>query len=98
MQRCTDRKLARRAGRKHVRNDSIHLHGDSWVQVERVRILAGGVRAWRSYRGAAVATRVFLAARLLVLPLKPLAKEFERLQGHVLGVGSGHGLVARFLA
>jgi 2-polyprenyl-6-hydroxyphenyl methylase/3-demethylubiquinone-9 3-methyltransferase len=45
-----------------------------------------------------VATRAFVAARLLVLPLKPLAEEFERLHGEVLGVGSGHGVVARFLA
>ena len=42
--------------------------------------------------------RAFLGARLLVLPLKPLADEFERLEGRVLGVGSGHGLLARFLA
>jgi 2-polyprenyl-6-hydroxyphenyl methylase/3-demethylubiquinone-9 3-methyltransferase len=55
-------------------------------------------RAWHSYRGAKPATRAFLAARLLVLPLKPLAEEFERLDGRVLGVGSGHGLVARYLA
>jgi 2-polyprenyl-3-methyl-5-hydroxy-6-metoxy-1,4-benzoquinol methylase len=56
------------------------------------------LRAWRSYRGTGARTRAFLAARLLVLPLKPLAAEFERLQGRVLGVGSGHGLLARLLA
>jgi 2-polyprenyl-3-methyl-5-hydroxy-6-metoxy-1,4-benzoquinol methylase len=66
--------------------------------VLRVRVLGAAVRAWRSYRGIGVGTRAFLAARLLVLPLKPLADEFERLDGRVLGVGSGHGLVARFLA
>jgi 2-polyprenyl-3-methyl-5-hydroxy-6-metoxy-1,4-benzoquinol methylase len=56
------------------------------------------LRAWRSYRGTGARTRAFLAARLLVLPLKPLAEEFARLEGRVLGVGSGHGLLARFLA
>jgi cyclopropane fatty-acyl-phospholipid synthase-like methyltransferase len=45
-----------------------------------------------------VRVRLFLAARLLVLPLKPLAREFARLQGHVLGLGSGHGLIARWVA
>jgi 2-polyprenyl-3-methyl-5-hydroxy-6-metoxy-1,4-benzoquinol methylase len=56
------------------------------------------IRAWRSYRGAGAVTRAFLAARLAVLPLKPLAEEFARLRGRVLGVGSGHGIVARYLA
>jgi cyclopropane fatty-acyl-phospholipid synthase-like methyltransferase len=55
-------------------------------------------RAWRSYRGSGPRIRLFLAARLLVLPLEPLAREFAQLHGHVLGVGSGHGLIARFLA
>ena len=55
-------------------------------------------RAWRSYRGAGLRTRAFLAARLAVLPLKPLADEFAQLHGRVLGVGSGHGLIARWIA
>lgn len=55
-------------------------------------------RAWRSYRGAGFRTRLFLGARLAVLPLDALAEEFEDLHGRVLGVGSGHGLLARFLA
>jgi 2-polyprenyl-3-methyl-5-hydroxy-6-metoxy-1,4-benzoquinol methylase len=33
----------------------------------------------------------------MVLPLKALAQEFAALEGRVLGVGSGHGVVARFL-
>jgi 2-polyprenyl-6-hydroxyphenyl methylase/3-demethylubiquinone-9 3-methyltransferase len=45
-----------------------------------------------------VRLRAFLAARLLVLPLKPLADELRRLDGRVLGVGSGHGLIARYAA
>jgi 2-polyprenyl-3-methyl-5-hydroxy-6-metoxy-1,4-benzoquinol methylase len=55
-------------------------------------------RAWRSYRGAGLRTRAFLGARLAVLPLRPLAAEFARLEGRVLGVGSGHGLLERWLA
>jgi 2-polyprenyl-3-methyl-5-hydroxy-6-metoxy-1,4-benzoquinol methylase len=55
-------------------------------------------RAWRTYRGQPLRLRAFLAARLLVLPLKPLAEELRRLEGRVLGVGSGHGLIARFAA
>jgi 2-polyprenyl-3-methyl-5-hydroxy-6-metoxy-1,4-benzoquinol methylase len=55
-------------------------------------------RAWRSYRGAPAGTRLFLAARLVVLPLRPLAAEFAALHGRVLAVGSGHGLLERWLA
>lgn len=55
-------------------------------------------RAWASYRGAGWRTRAFLAARLAVLPRRALAAEFAQLNGRVLGVGSGHGLVARWLA
>lgn len=40
----------------------------------------------------------FLAARVAVLPLRALAPEFMRLHGRVLGVGSGFGLVDRWLA
>jgi len=55
-------------------------------------------RAWRTYRGTGVRTRAFLAARLAVLPLRPLAREYAEFEGHVLGIGSGHGLLARWLA
>jgi cyclopropane fatty-acyl-phospholipid synthase-like methyltransferase len=63
-----------------------------------MRYRRAAFRAWRSYRGTGVRTHAFLAARLLVLPLESLAEEFERLHGRVLGVGSGHGLLARYLA
>ena len=63
-----------------------------------MHVLVAALRAWRSYRGAGIRTRAFLGARLAVLPLRSLATEFERLHGRVLGVGSGHGLIARFLA
>jgi cyclopropane fatty-acyl-phospholipid synthase-like methyltransferase len=59
---------------------------------------AAAWRAWRSYRGTGLRTRAFVGARLLILPLKPLAAQFAQLDGSVLGVGSGHGVVARFLA
>lgn len=55
-------------------------------------------RAWRSFRGAGVHTRAFLAARLLVLPLGALAEELRQVNGRVLSVGAGHGLLERFAA
>jgi 2-polyprenyl-3-methyl-5-hydroxy-6-metoxy-1,4-benzoquinol methylase len=63
-----------------------------------VHSLRAAFRAWRSYRGCGVRLQAFLAARLIVLPMGPLAAEFRRLDGRVLGVGSGHGLLARWLA
>src|SRR2546423_1616825 len=82
MQRGTPRKLAPEA-------DSVP---------REVPVLGSAFRAWRPYRGAGLRTRAFLAARLAVLPLRPLAGEFGRLHGRILGVGSGHGLLARWLA
>lgn len=55
-------------------------------------------RAWRSFRGAPPATRAFLAARLAVLPLRALDAELRALHGHVLSLGSGHGVLERYLA
>jgi 2-polyprenyl-3-methyl-5-hydroxy-6-metoxy-1,4-benzoquinol methylase len=60
--------------------------------------LVAAFRAWRSYRGAGARTRTFLAARLAVLPLRSLAREYAQFEGRVLGIGSGHGLLARWLA
>lgn len=40
----------------------------------------------------------FLAARVAVLPLRALDPEFARLHGRVLGIGSGHGLLERWLS
>src|SRR4051794_31872760 len=56
------------------------------------------LRAWRTYRGCGLRLRLFLLARLAVLPRRALAREFAQLHGRVLGVGSGHGLLARWLA
>src|SRR5438067_620727 len=70
----------------------------SAASVPPVHHLVAAFRAWRSYRGAGLATRAFLAARLAALPLRALSAELVRLEGRVLGVGSGHGIVARWLA
>jgi 2-polyprenyl-3-methyl-5-hydroxy-6-metoxy-1,4-benzoquinol methylase len=66
--------------------------------VPAVHSLAAAFRAWRTYRGTGLRTRAFLAARFLVLPRRALAAEFLQLHGRVLGVGSGHGVLARWLA
>lgn len=60
--------------------------------------LIAAFRAWRSYRGTGVRTRAFLAARLAVLPMRSLAREYSQFHGRVLGIGSGHGLLARWVA
>ena len=56
------------------------------------------IRAWRSFRGAGPRTRAFLAARLVVLPLRDMAPELRSLHGRVLSLGSGYGIVERWLA
>ncbi|HEY8544402.1 MAG TPA: class I SAM-dependent methyltransferase [Acidimicrobiales bacterium] len=55
-------------------------------------------RAFATYRGAPVATRAFVAARLVVAPLAPLTEEARRLRGRVLSLGSGISIVERYLA
>src|SRR5215212_639045 len=105
MQRRMPWKLLRRADRSdrvcafgrwgdHKRT----LAGPARIPCATVHTLGAAVRAWRSYRGAGVRTRAFLAARLLVLPLRPLGAELQHLNGRVLSVGAGHGLLERFLA
>jgi cyclopropane fatty-acyl-phospholipid synthase-like methyltransferase len=59
--------------------------------------LAPAWRAWRSYAGAPVGARAFLVARLLNAPLAGLAPELKALHGRVLSLGSGHGLLERYL-
>lgn len=56
------------------------------------------LRAWQTYAGAGPVTRAFLAARLAVVPLGELRPELEALTGRVLSLGSGHGLLERYLA
>lgn len=66
--------------------------------------MAGGklrpaFRAWRSYRGAPPGVRAFLAARLgLMVPLTELNDELRGLRGRVLSLGSGYGVLERYLA
>jgi cyclopropane fatty-acyl-phospholipid synthase-like methyltransferase len=54
--------------------------------------------AWRSYRGTSAGTRAFLAARLAVVPLGAIDNELRQLEGRVLSLGCGHGVVERYLA
>lgn len=55
-------------------------------------------RAWRSYRGAGLGVLAFLAARMAVAPLGPLERDFRRLNGRILSLGCGHGVVDRYVA
>jgi cyclopropane fatty-acyl-phospholipid synthase-like methyltransferase len=60
--------------------------------------LGTAFRAWSSYKGTPPATRAFLAARLVIVPLGELARELEGLEGRVLSLGSGYGIVERYLS
>ncbi|MGH9113545.1 MAG: class I SAM-dependent methyltransferase [Acidimicrobiales bacterium] len=55
-------------------------------------------RVFTSYRGARLVDRAFVAARLVVAPLGPLAEEFRPVSGRVLSLGSGISVVERYLA
>lgn len=55
-------------------------------------------RAWRTYAGESLATRAFLAARIAIVPIGELEPELCALDGRVLSLGSGHGLLERFAA
>src|SRR4051812_1616685 len=66
--------------------------------VPRVHSTPAAVRAWWTYRGHGLRLLVFLAARLAVLPRAALAREYAQFHGRVLGIGSGHGLLARWVA
>ncbi|MBV8462735.1 MAG: class I SAM-dependent methyltransferase [Acidimicrobiales bacterium] len=56
------------------------------------------LRSWSSFDRAGPATRVFLLARLSIIPLDAMDEELRSLRGRVLSVGCGHGLVERYLA
>ena len=56
------------------------------------------VRAWASFRGSGAGTLAFLAARLAIVPLGALDDELRSWSGRVLSLGSGHGIVERYLA
>lgn len=55
-------------------------------------------RAFATYRGTSPVTRAFVAARLVVAPLGPLTEEALPLEGRLLSLGSGVGIVERYLA
>jgi cyclopropane fatty-acyl-phospholipid synthase-like methyltransferase len=55
------------------------------------------LRAWRSFAGAGARTRAFLLARLVTVPRTALERELPA-GARVLSLGSGHGLVERYLA
>lgn len=55
-------------------------------------------RTYASYRGAPAATRAFVAARLAIAPLRPLEEELRGVTGRLLSLGSGLGVVERYLA
>src|SRR4051812_26019113 len=99
MQRRTHRKLVRTPDRPRTpRPDVDTVPGVDPSGRDRFEGSRAAIRAWRTYRAAPLRVRLFLLARLAVLPRRPLAQEFAQLEGRVLGVGSGHGLVARWLA
>jgi SAM-dependent methyltransferase len=54
-------------------------------------------RAFGTYSGASSVTRGFIAARLLVAPLGPLAETTRPLTGRLLSLGSGVSIVERYL-
>ena len=60
--------------------------------------LRPALRAWRSYGGAPPGVRAFLAARLAILPLSGLDAELRGLRGRVLSLGSGYGVLERYVA
>ena len=61
--------------------------------------LRPALRAWRSFEGAPPVVRGFLGARLgLMVPLRELDEELRALSGRVLSLGSGYGVLERYLA
>lgn len=51
-----------------------------------------------SYRGAGLPTQVYVVGRLVVAPLTAMAEQLEGVRGRLLSVGSGVGVVERYLA
>jgi SAM-dependent methyltransferase len=60
--------------------------------------LAAARRVHASYGGEGLGTTAYVAARLLVAPLGALGVELRSVSGRVLSLGSGLGVVERYLA
>jgi 2-polyprenyl-3-methyl-5-hydroxy-6-metoxy-1,4-benzoquinol methylase len=60
--------------------------------------LAAARRTFESYRGTSLATRIYVVGRLGVAPLGCLAQEVDSLDGRLLSLGTGLGVVERYLA
>jgi 2-polyprenyl-3-methyl-5-hydroxy-6-metoxy-1,4-benzoquinol methylase len=62
----------------------------------------GGVRsaygAWRTYKKAPLPTQAFLAARIALLPLRPILDEINIHEGRVISLGCGYGLLEQVIA
>lgn len=56
------------------------------------------LRAWASFDGLSPFTRLFLLARSSIIPFAALDPELRRLEGRVLSLGCGHGVLERYLA
>jgi SAM-dependent methyltransferase len=56
------------------------------------------LRAWRSFDDLSPATRAFLLARSSITPFGALDAELRQLKGRIVSLGSGHGMVERYLA
>jgi SAM-dependent methyltransferase len=56
------------------------------------------LRACWSFGGTGVPTRAFLVARVGLLPLRALDSDLRALDGRVLSIGCGHGVLERYLA
>jgi 2-polyprenyl-3-methyl-5-hydroxy-6-metoxy-1,4-benzoquinol methylase len=56
------------------------------------------LRGWWSFAGGSVVDRVFLLARLSIIPLDAMDTELRGMRGRALSVGCGHGVVERYLA
>jgi SAM-dependent methyltransferase len=59
---------------------------------------AAAWRAFGSYRGAPIASRAFVAARIIVAPLGVLDEEVRPLRGRMLSLGCGVAIVERYLS
>ena len=60
--------------------------------------LRAAARTSGTYTGSGLGTRAYVLARLLVAPLGAVGDELRTVDGRVLSLGSGHGVVERYVA